>query len=100
MKRITTLAAALLSASVWAATMSASNGKDRVIITDAPCPSNIAQQIKPEYRDQFLQAFALIQGFPAEGCWIQADKDTVYIWLDGGFGVEVPVDALKPESGV
>ncbi len=99
-KLVLVAAAAFFSSGVFADAYVAKGGKDSVTITDGDCPAPILALINPEYHDKFKQAFATLNGRSFTGCWIVADAETVYVQLDDGNSVLVPVKAFKKSHGV
>lgn len=72
---------------------------DSVILTEMPCPPEIAVGIKPEFWDQFRFAFTLLNGVASEACWI-LDGDDVYVWVDSETGFAIPQSSFKIDNGV
>jgi len=70
-------------------------GQDRVVLTMEPCPEHVQALVKPEYRNMFRQAFAMIKGMPMDACWIVASDTSVVVVFADGDTSELPMAEFK-----
>lgn len=68
-------------------------------LTPNPCPPEVSEQLRDEFVSQFKEAWVVIQGKTAVGCWIK-DDDTVFVILENGQAFGVPAGAFKADNGV
>ncbi len=82
------------------ADMSVRSDNNSLILVNAPCPSPIRDQLKPEYADKFQFAYMLRAGIAMEACWVRATPETVFIWVNDEDGLELPWSIFKEDNGV
>jgi len=73
-----------------------------ITLTENVCPAEVADNIKPEFKDKFHEAWMVLNGRPVLGCWIPhvEDPNIIVILTDSGqvFGAELK--AFKKDDGV
>lgn len=80
-------------------TMIARRGSEYIRLWEAPCNhAGTLAQIKPEYRELFKKARAMVAGQDLYACWI-SENGQVFIIFEDGDQTVVPVDEFKPDQG-
>lgn len=96
------LAAALLAAApaIASADYLASNGVDSVLLTEKPCPAEIAALVPEEWRDIAQLADASIAGKHYQACYaLRSDGVVILKYSDDDNGA-IPVSHFKPAPGI
>ena len=96
------LAAALLAAApaIASADYLASNGVDSILLTEKPCPAEIAALVPEEWRDIAQLADASIAGKHYQACYaLRSDGIVVGRYLDGDW-FAIPLSQFKPAPGI
>lgn len=70
-----------------------------VVLSDSPCASDILENIKEEYKDQFRGAEARYGGSVITLCWIVLESDVIIIDAQG-YGMAVPMSSFMKTSAV
>lgn len=73
-----------------------------ITLTNNVCPAEVADNLKPEFKDGFHEAWIVLNGRPILACWIrhQEDPKVAAILTETGelFGVELK--HFKVDNGV
>lgn len=96
------LAAALLAVApaIVHADYIASDGTNSVLLTEHPCPAEIAALVPEEWRDIAQLADAQIGGRHFQACYaLRSDGVVVMRYSDGDWAA-IPVSQFKPAPGV
>jgi hypothetical protein len=101
----TLIVAAILAASPAFArvyendTMVAKRGADVIRLWETPCVhAGTLGLIKPEFRERFKKARAMIGGVDFYACWTM-EENAVFVLFEDGDQSVVPVSEFKPEQG-
>jgi hypothetical protein len=96
MRFVLLCAAALLAAPALAEEVVASNGKDSVRLSSAPCTSEpVLGLLKPGFRSMLKDATAVVQGQTFKACWI-VDGDAAHLLYEDGDQGLIPLSEFKP----
>lgn len=98
MKHVLYLIAALMCGGAVADGV-ASNGKDSVRITGAPCPAAIVAMVPEQVREFVRAAFAKVDGKSYSACWIVRGDFAHLLYEDGDQGL-IPLRDFRNEPGV
>lgn len=73
-----------------------------ITLTDHACPDEVAGILKPEFKEQFKEAWVLLHGRPVLACWIRDVKDPklAFIMTGSGQAIGVELSAFTVDVGV
>ena len=73
-----------------------------ITLTDNTCPAEVADNLKPDFKDKFHEAWMVLNGRTVLGCWIPhvEDPSIVVILTDSGQAFGAPLAQFKPDRGV
>ena len=92
--------AAFAAVSASAAEMVAKNGDDVIRLQDRPCVhAGTLAQIKPEWREHFRMARALLDGHDWFACWLVTPQGTIAIVFEDGDTTDLPMGVFKLDPG-
>ncbi len=78
-----------------------SNGANELRLMQPACSNEgILQSLEYEWRQQFKQAQASIDGKLYAACWIKADEEAVFVMYETGDGVDYPIGAFTDHPGI
>lgn len=73
-----------------------------ITLTNNACPDEVAQNLKPEFKDKFKEAWMVFGGRTMLGCWIRhyEDPNVAVILTETGQAFGVELSGFKVDSGV
>lgn len=73
-----------------------------ITLTPNACPAEVADNLKPDFKDKFREAWMVLNGRTVLACWIPhvEDPSIVVLLTDSGQALGVELKGFKADKGI
>ena len=74
--------------------------KVSITLTPNPCPEEVREILRPEFKDKFHEAWLIVNGRAAVVCWIKNEEHGIVFLTETGESFAVDPGQFKADKGV